>query len=304
MLERGARRRLTGQALVKPVVAASEAGHGRISDNSIQPQSFSQLLREMTPPLRLSAAPHDAARDAGVSASACGGPADPATRTLRPMVTGSSIVGLRCADGVVLGSDTLASYGSLARFREVTRLHGVSASCAVGIGGDLSDQQEILSMLGKVRTAEYCADDGYVLGPRALYSYLSRVMYNRRNKMDPLWNSVVFAGCDKEGPMLGVVDMCGGHFESKVIATGYGLHMGLPLLRSAWREDMTVAEGVTVIEGIMKVLYYRDARTADRIQTCVVTSDGVKVSEPKVLDTKWDYKAFVSGARASDVSTW
>jgi 20S proteasome subunit beta 7 len=258
----------------------------------------------MAPPLRLVDGSRGA-RDASVTASAAGGPADPVTRTTRPMVTGSSIVGVRCADGVVLASDTLASYGSLARFREVERLHAASENCAVGVGGDLSDMQEILTMLGKARTTEYCLDDGYKLGPKAMYSYLSRVMYNRRNKMDPLWNSVVFAGWDAEdGPMLSMVDLCGGHFESEVIATGYGLHMGLPLLRKAWKPELTVAEGVVIVEDIMKVLSYRDARTSDRIQTAVVTKDGVAISDPKLLDTKWDYKAFVSGARATDVSTW
>lgn len=230
---------------------------------------------------------------------------DPISHTTRPMVTGSSVIGIRCADGVVLATDTLASYGSLARFRDVNRLHAASENCAIGVGGDLSDMQEIVAMLGKVRTEEHCMDDGYKLGPKALYSYLTRVMYNRRNKMDPLWNSVVFAGCDEEnGPMLSTVDLCGGHFESEVIATGYGLHMGLPLLRNAWKKEMTVAEGLVVVEDIMKVLYYRDARTIDRIQTAIVMKEGVKISEPKVLDTKWDYKAFISGARATDVSTW
>lgn len=242
------------------------------------------------------------ARSAAVTSSAAG--ADPASHTLRPMVTGSSVLAMRCADGVVLSADTLASYGSLARFREITRLAAVAPHTAVGIGGDLSDQQEILSLLGKARAGDAVADDGHALGAKEIHSYLARVMYNRRNKMDPLWNSVVVAGWEDGAPSLGVVDMCGGHFESPVIATGYGLHMGLPLLRKAWFEGITVAQGEKVLEEIMKVLYYRDARTIDRVQICTVTKDGVDVKEPVVLDTKWDYKAFVAGARSGDVSTW
>jgi 20S proteasome subunit beta 7 len=263
----------------------------------------------MSPPLRLvsGSGGSSVVRDAGVEASASGaGPADPIGRTTRPMVTGSSVIAIRCVDGVVLAADTLASYGSLARFRETTRLHVVSGDCVVGIGGDLSDQDEILTMLGNLTNDQYCLNDGYVLGPRAMYSYLSRVMYNRRNKMDPLWNSVVFGGVDADGsPMLGLVDLHGAHFESEVIATGYGLHMGLPLLRKAWRPDLTVAEAIPVVEDIMKVLFYRDARTSDRIQTAIVQAAGsAAVAPPKVLDSKWNHKAFISGARVCDVSTW
>lgn len=230
----------------------------------------------------------------------------PLGHTTSPIVTGSSVLGIRCVDGVVLATDTLASYGSLARFRDIQRVHKIAAHCAIGIGGDMSDQQELLTLLDKLTTGEYCSDDGYKLSPRALYSYLSRVMYNRRNKMNPLWNFVLFAGYDQvDGPTLGMVDLHGGHFESNVIATGFGLHMGLPLLRKAWRDDITVAEAVLVLEDILKVLFYRDARTLDRIQTAVVTSEGAVVNPPKVLETKWDHKAFIAGSRAGgDESTW
>ena len=36
--------------------------------------------------------------------------------------------------------------------------------------------------------------DGHQLGPKNLHAYLCRVMYNRRSKQDPLWNSLVVGG--------------------------------------------------------------------------------------------------------------
>ena len=33
----------------------------------------------------------------------------------------------------------------------------------------------------------FCEDDGKELCPWEIHSYLCRVMYNRRNKFDPLW---------------------------------------------------------------------------------------------------------------------
>lgn len=38
-----------------------------------------------------------------------------------------------------------------------------------------------------------------------VFSYLTRVMYNRRNKFDPLWNSLVVAGYEGGKPFLGQV---------------------------------------------------------------------------------------------------
>lgn len=38
------------------------------------------------------------------------------------------------------------------------------------------------------------ANDGLALKPKALYTWLTRVMYNRRNKFDPLWNNYLVGG--------------------------------------------------------------------------------------------------------------
>lgn len=129
-------------------------------------------------------------------------------------------------------------------------------------------------------------------------------MYQRRNKFDPLWNSIVLAGMQDGKPLLAYVDLVGTNFESEVVATGYGSYMGLPLLRKAYRDDITVAEAREVIIGVLKVLFYRDARTIDKYQIATVGPDGAVVEDAKTLETKWDYKAFVSGARAGDESTW
>ncbi|KAA8494525.1 Proteasome subunit beta type-4 [Porphyridium purpureum] len=234
-----------------------------------------------------------------------GGAADgPVKVTQTPYVVGSSVLGVKCIDGVVISSDTLASYGSMAKFRKISRIHKVSDACVIGAGGEFSDFQEIKKTMDGVMIEQFCMDDGYVLTPSAIHQYLVRVMYGRRNKMDPLWNQVVMAGFHDGKATLGMVDQVGSNFESEVIATGYGLYMGLPLLRNAYRPDITVAEAKKLLEDIMRVLFYRDARTSNSIQIAAVTKDGVEISEFYDLETKWDYQRFVDGARSGDVSTW
>jgi 20S proteasome alpha/beta subunit len=57
------------------------------------------------------------------------------------------------------------------------------------------------------------------------------VLYNRRNKFDPLWNSLVIAGVEKGVSFLGTVAMIGTQFEDSHIATGFGAHLARPLFR-------------------------------------------------------------------------
>lgn len=42
--------------------------------------------------------------------------------------------------------------------------------------------------------AQALGDDHPTLGPKQIYEYLSNLMYARRSKMDPLWNSMLLGG--------------------------------------------------------------------------------------------------------------
>ena len=44
------------------------------------------------------------------------------------------------------------------------------------------------------RMEDVVAEDGCKMSPAACHEFLSRVMYNRRSKGNPLWNSLVLGG--------------------------------------------------------------------------------------------------------------
>lgn len=87
-----------------------------------------------------------------------------------------------------------ASYGSLARFKDVQRLHPVGHYTVIGAGGDMSDFQYIQYILEELSIGEISAQDGHELGPVEIHEYMSQVMYARRSKMNPLWNSLLIGG--------------------------------------------------------------------------------------------------------------
>jgi len=57
-----------------------------------------------------------------------------------------------------------------------------------------------------IRRDERSHDDGCVMGPSEVHSYLTRVLHNRRNKGDPLWNTMVVGGVDHAGKRWVFVD--------------------------------------------------------------------------------------------------
>lgn len=120
--------------------------------------------------------------------------ASPLTHTQSPIVTGSSVLAVKYADGVMMIADTQGSYGSMAMFKHLQRLRAVNEYTLLGGGGEYSDLQYILKLLEQLRIQDFNAADGAVMTPAEVHSYLGRVMYNRRSKVDPLWNQLITAG--------------------------------------------------------------------------------------------------------------
>jgi 20S proteasome subunit beta 7 len=136
------------------------------------------------------------------------------------------------------------------------------------------------------RIEESNEEDGHDLGPLEIYEYLSRVMYARRSKFNPLWNSMIVGGYkDNQGwvfirssilflsnvvlSFLGYVDLLGTTYSASTIATGYGSMIAIPLLRKAvegHETTMTEEEGKALLIECMKVLFYRDARSLNKVR--------------------------------------
>lgn len=233
------------------------------------------------------------------------------SRTQQPVVTGTSVLAVRFKDGVMMTADTLGSYGRMSRFRDIQRLVRVGETTLLGASGDLSDFQAVKDMLERRRIDDVCADDGATVDSGEVLSFLSRVLYQRRNKMNPLWNDLIIAGPveDRKGNkkiVLGVVDKIGTVYEDNFIATGFGAHLALPLIRERWKPNMSRADAATLLDDCMRVLYYRDCRTVNKIQRATVDADGeIEVTEPYVLKTEWAFESFVNPkAGAENGGSW
>lgn len=95
-----------------------------------------------------------------------------------------------------------ASYGSLARFRNVQRMTALGGNTLMGTSGDISDFQHLKALLHQYHRTETCLDDGHTMTPRQWHTALAALLYKRRTKIDPLWTSNVLAGVD---PVTGEV---------------------------------------------------------------------------------------------------
>lgn len=221
----------------------------------------------------------------------------PKKSTVSPMVTGTSVLGIKFSDGIVLAADTLGSYGSLARYRSLSRILKVNDTTVMGTSGDYADFQFMKSVIEQKVIDAQCFEDGFSYSPRSIHSWLTRVMYNRRTRLNPLWNTVIVGGMQDGQPFLGYVDKLGMAYEAASVASGYGAYIAQPLLRDALDKTpvMSEAEARDKIAHCLTMLFYRDARSWNEYELAVVTKDGASIEGPITCETNWDIAHMVRG---------
>lgn len=103
----------------------------------------------------------------------------------------------------------------------------------------------------------------------------------------------------RHGRFLGYVDLRGTTYQADTIATGYGAHIALPLLRKAMegnkKDTMTEDEARALLEKCMKVLFYRDARSINQFQIAKVDASGPGVTKPYSVETEWAFAETIRG---------
>merc|ERR1712070_1261632 len=162
----------------------------------------------------------------------------------------------------------------------------------MGASGEFSDFQFMGDQLDELDTDDFLHEDNYSLGPKEYYSYIGRVMYNRRSKMNPLYNQFVVAGKKGDGEsLLGFVDHQGTMYEDNFVATGFGSYLAMPILRNEWKPEITLEEATALLQKCLKVCFYRDCRAYCKVRIGVCNGTSVSISEPQDLDHFWGHGA-------------
>jgi len=210
--------------------------------------------------------------------------------TTNPIVTGTSVLGIKFDEGVMICADTLGSYGSMAKYFNCQRVMKVNDQTLLGAGGDIADFQYLQSVIEQLVIDDECLNDGPGIKPKSLHCWLTRFMYNRRSKFEPLWNVFAVGGLQDKKPFLGYVDKLGMAYEADTVTSGFGSYFAQPILRDATEkaEDISQYDAQTLLHQCMQVLYKRDARSLPRYTLGVANKEGVKIVGPIDVTVDWN----------------
>lgn len=185
--------------------------------------------------------------------------------------TGTTVVGVRTDDAVVLAADRRASLGG--RFvanKDVRKVEGVHPTAAVALSGGVGGIQSFVRTL---RTEARLYEDrrGQPMSTTALSNLAANLL-----RSQPLRVTPVLGGVDDAGPHLFDLDAGGGLLESEYAAAGSGMQLAYGHLERGHDPDLPVDEARQVAARAVETASERDTASGNGLTVATVTAEGVE----------------------------
>jgi len=187
--------------------------------------------------------------------------------------TGTTTVGIKTADGVVMATDMRASLGGMVSSKDVQKVEEIHPRGALTIAGSVSAAQNLISTL-KAETSLYETRRGDDMSMEALSTLTGNLL--RTGAFFIV--QPILGGVDDEGSHVYSIDALGGTTEEEYTVTGSGSQYALGVLEQEYDEDLSIDEATTVAAKAIQSAVERDLASGNGINVAVVTKEGVDIT--------------------------
>jgi proteasome beta subunit len=192
----------------------------------------------------------------------------------------TSLVGIVCKDGVVLGADRRSTAGTIVMNKDSHKIHKVNDFYAASYTGSVSDIQLTNKVLpAELRLLELKTKSRASVKEAA--NLLAMLIYRniRTPSMVPSIVGTLFGGVNEDGSTeLYTIEPAGSVVKVSDFDANFssGMPYILGLLERQWKKDMSVQEGVEMAIEALKASTQRDIGSGNGIDVFTITKDGVK----------------------------
>ena len=191
---------------------------------------------------------------------------------------GTTTVGLKVRDAVILAADKRASQGYYVAHKKVKKLVEIDDHIVMSTAGLVADAQMLASQL-RIMAKQYKLENGSPVTIKYLASFLALLLNS--SKYFPYQVQLLLGGFDT-APRLYSISWFGDYFEENFTITGSGSPVAAGVLEERYREDMDVDEGIKLAADAVRAAIRRDVFTGEAIDVAVITKEGIKwLSFPK-----------------------
>ena len=188
--------------------------------------------------------------------------------------TGTTTVGLKTDNGVILGTDRRASLGRMVSSKTVQKVEQIHPTAALTIAGSVSAAQSLLASL-KAEVSLYEARRGEEMSMTALSTLAGNFLRSGAFFIV----QPVLGGVDEEGSHVYSLDPLGATMEEDYTVSGSGSQFALGVLEQQYEDDLSMDDATTVAARSIQSALERDTASGNGIVIARVTADGVDITE-------------------------
>ena len=187
---------------------------------------------------------------------------------------GTTTVGIRASDGVVLCADMRASAGYFIANNNTMKIQKVDEHAGMTMAGGVADAQNIVDIL------RYHANLHRIERPAPIPIHsLARLcsLIFHQNRGYPFIADILVGGYDAGGPALFNIDMFGSVEPKPYVTTGSGSPVAYGLLEEEYSENLEVRDAKDLALRAVKAAIVRNIGTGDGINVAVIDGDGFRL---------------------------
>ena len=201
------------------------------------------------------------------------------------ILRGTTTVGLKAKDGVVLCADMRASAGYFIANNNTMKIQKIDDHAGMTMAGGVADAQNITDIL-RYHANIHRIQKQEPIPIKSLTRLTSLIFHQNRGY--PFIADILVGGYDNDGPALFNIDMFGSVEEKTYVTTGSGSPVAYGLLEEEFREELTVEEAKVVALRAVKAAITRNIGTGDGINVSIIDKNGFR------LLTKEQKKAIIA----------
>src|SRR3989344_17789 len=200
---------------------------------------------------------------------------------------GTTTIGIKCREGVVLAADKRAGAGIIVDKR-AQKVYKITDYIALTMAGTASDAKLITKLISaELRLMEIRKEKQVTLKEAA--NLLSGIVYQniRRPSMIPGISHFILAGKDNKGFHIYDVYPDGSLSECKdFLSSGSGSVMAYGVLETLYNEGINIDEGIKLAVKCINAAIQRDMNSGDGIDVVTITHQGIKTVLTKEIVNK------------------
>lgn len=187
---------------------------------------------------------------------------------------GTTTVGIKVTDGVVLCADMRASAGYFIANNNTMKIQKIDQHAGLTLAGGVADAQNIVDVL-RYHANLHRVEKQESIPIRSLARLCSLIFHQNRGY--PFIADILVGGHDSGGSELFNIDMFGSVEKKSYVTTGSGSPVAYGLLEEEYREDLTVDEAKKVALRAVKAAIVRNIGTGDGINLAIMDKDGFRL---------------------------